>query len=292
MIHSMTAFARAEKTENSFFVVTEIRSYNSRYLDIVLHIPYNYSTLEEKIKKLISAKLQRGRVEIKVQINDDSGKEYAFEINKPLAQSYYNALMQIKDLFAIDTKITIDNVLRVDGILKPVAADNDENTIWPVLKSCISKALDDLVEMRKKEGSFIFKDFINRLELLTKYINEIDRQSVNILNYHKERLLKRIAIFSSEIKIDPDKIAREAVIFVEKSDVTEELVRSKSHIDQFYATMHSKKSAGRRLIFLLQELNREFNTIGSKTEKAKVSHLVVDMKLELEKIKEQVQNIE
>ncbi len=293
MINSMTAFARAERVEGDFTLLIEIRSYNSRYLDIALRIPQKYLVLENKIKDIISSRVDRGRIEINIQIRDNSDVPFAFEIDERKAAAYYKVLVRLKEQFNIDTEIPLNLLADVEGIIQPVQIDRDVEACRPVVEDCISKALSDLVAMRKKEGDFLVKDFNKRLDFIEKSINQIKKESSGLLYYYQERLKERIAILTRDaVEIDPVRIAQEVAFLVDRSDISEEIIRAESHIKQFYAIMDSEDPSGRKLNFLLQELNREFNTIGSKAGNADMSHMIVAVKSELEKIREQVQNVE
>ncbi len=293
MIRSMTAFARAEDTEKEISVSVEIRSYNSRHLDIVLHAPHRYLALEETIKGLIANKVSRGRIEVNLQIRDDSEEAYAFEINIPKARAYYDSLIQLKEQLNINFELSLDLLVGVGNIIKPAEINRDMEAYWSVVKNCINEASDGLVTMRTREGEFIGKDIADRLDDLEKNINQIEKESEGLLIYYKNRLEDRITVLTKGmVEIDPDRVAQEAAFFADRSDISEEIVRVRSHINQFKAIMNSTEPAGRKLNFLLQELNREFNTIGSKTEKTNVSHTIVAVKSELEKIREQLRNVE
>jgi len=294
MIKSMTAFAADESTEGSVSVFTEIRSYNSRYLDITLHVPRVYMCLENRIKELISKKIFRGRVEIKLTIKNDADEARDFEVNLPKAHAYQRALIQLNnDLNLSFEKISLGMILGAEGIVKPAMVETDTEFLWPVISKSLERAADLLYIMRNQEGEYICKDFKNRLDYIEKNIEEIESKTKGILNLYQERLKKRIIdLTKGVVDIDPVRIAQEAAILADKSDVSEEILRVKSHIKQFRIFMDSQEPAGRKLNFLLQEFNREFNTIGSKTDKAEISHMVVDIKSELEKLREQVQNVE
>jgi len=293
MMKSMTAYGRAEKTADEINISTEIRSYNSRYLDVSLRIMHGYSVLEEKIKALIIEKIARGRIEISLQINDDSDEAYNFEINIPKAKAYYDCLVQLKDQLGLHSEIAIDLLVREGGVIRSVEIDRDMDAVWPVVRDCVDEALNKLVEMRKKEGEFIALDITGRINQIEESVHLIEKESSDLLVHYQQRLKERIvALTRGMVEIDPERITQEAAFLADKSDISEEIVRVTSHIKQFRTTMKSKESVGRKLNFLLQELHREFNTMGSKTEKAHVSHTIVEVKSELEKIREQLQNVE
>lgn len=293
MIRSMTAFARAEDTEKEISVLVEIRSYNSRHLDIVLHVPHRYLAFEEKIKGLVSKQISRGRIEINLQIREDVEQAKTFEINVPKARAYFDSLIQLKEQLNIDSELSLDLLVGMGDIIKPAEMDRDMEAYWSIVENCMNQALDDLVTMRTREGEYIGKDIADRLDDTENNINQIEEESEGVLDYYKNRLEERISVLTKGVvEIDPDRVAQEAAFFADRSDISEEIVRVRSHINQFKAIMNFTEPAGRKLNFLLQELNREFNTIGSKTEKTNVSHIVVAVKSELEKIREQLRNVE
>ena len=293
MLKSMTAYSKSEKAQEKLTVLIEIRSYNSRYLDISLRIPHGYLTLEEKIKTLIAGKVARGRIEVNLQVRDDSGEAYAFEINTPKARAYYDSLVQLKDKFNINSKISIDLLVSGGGIIKPAEVDFDMEACWPVFEDCINEAIDNLIAMRKREGDFLEADIVVRLDGIEKSVDQIQKESSDLLSHYQQRLRDRIAALTKGIaEIDPGRIAQEAAFLADRSDISEEVVRAASHITQFRTIMNSEEPAGRKLNFLMQELNREFNTMGSKTDNTNVSHIIVEVKSDLEKIREQLQNVE
>jgi len=293
MMKSMTAYARSEKTADEINVSTEIRSYNSRYLDVSLRIMHGYNVLEEKIKALIIEKINRGRIEVSLQINDGSDEAYNFEINIPKARAYYDRLVQLKDQIDLHSEISIDLLVREGGVIRSVEIDRDMDAVWPLVRDCVDEALNNLVEMRKKEGEFIALDIAGRINRIEKSVHLIEKESSDLLYHYQQRLKERIvALTRGVVEIDPERITQEAAFLADKSDISEEIVRVASHIKQFRTIMKSEEPAGRKLNFLLQELHREFNTMGSKTVKANVSHTIVEVKSELEKIREQLQNVE
>ena len=293
MMKSMTAYARAEKMADEINISTEIRSYNSRYLDVSLRIMHGFNVLEEKIKALIIKKIARGRIEMSLQINDGSDEAYNFEINIPKAKAYYDRLVQLKDQLGLHSEIAVDLLVREGGVIRSVEIDRDMDAVWPVVRDCVDEALNNLVEMRKKEGEFIALDITGRINRIEESVHLIEKESRDLLFHYQQRLKERIAALTrGMVEIDPERITQEAAFMADKSDISEENVRVTSHLKQFRTIMNSEEPAGRKLNFLLQELHREFNTMGSKTEKAHVSHTIVEVKSELEKIREQLQNVE
>jgi len=289
----MTGFAAAEVIAGDVTVTVDIRAYNSKYLDIVLRMPSNYMALEEKIKGLITGQIARGRLEVKVQIKDGSEGTVAFEIDWARARAVRGALIQLKDELDLEGDISVDHLLSVGGMIKPVEAVDQSDTIWLTVMECLTRALKDLEAMRRKEGDFIAEDLNARLDFIATCLVEIKGDTDNLINQYQVRLKERIAALTQEtVELDPARIAQEAAYLADRSDISEEIVRAKSHVKQFRHIMRSGEPGGRKLNFLMQELHREFNTIGSKIGHADTSHRIVDIKAELEKIREQIQNVE
>jgi uncharacterized protein (TIGR00255 family) len=293
MIKSMTAYATAEYSTEQLTVSTEIRSYNSRYLDLALRIPSGYQSLEEKIKEFVSTRVTRGRVEVKIQVEMEATDSIGFEVDQSKAQSFYAALNRLKDEFDIKSEISVDLLLSPGGIIKPADMAKDTEAVWPSIRDCLKQALDEIDAMRKREGDFIAKDLLKRLAHINAQIEQIHAGATGLLDAYQQRLKERISALTGDIvEIDPARIAQEAAILADRSDISEEIIRAESHLKQFNHIMKSDEPAGRKLNFMLQELHREFNTMGSKIGNAEISHRIVDVKSELEKIREQIQNVE
>lgn len=293
MIKSMTGFAAAEVILGDVSVSADIRAVNSRHLDIVLRVPSNYLGMEEKIKGLINQRIARGRLEVRVQIKDGSEGTVAFEVDWARAEAMKAALNELKDKLNLTADISMDQLLSVGGMIRPVEISDDSDLIWQTVEECLTRALEDLERMRCKEGDFIAEDLSARLNLIASCLVEINRNSANLLDRYQERLLERITALTREtVEIDPARLAQEAAFLADRSDISEEIVRVQSHLEQFRQIMNSAEPGGRKLNFLLQELHREFNTIGTKIGHAETAHKVVEVKAELEKIREQIQNIE
>lgn len=292
MLKSMTAYASSEKIFQNLTVSTEIRSYNSRHLDIVLRIPNGYLSLEEQIKGMLSAQITRGRVEATVQIRASGDNTSAFEVDEVKAKAYHSALVQLRDLLGLESSIPLE-IIAGGGIIRPAEVAIDMDAYWQVVRESLVAAISDHDAMRSREGAALFKDFEERLCYIETCMTEIEEASSGLIAHYKERLQERISVLTNGlIEIDLGRIAQEAAFLADRCDISEEIVRARSHIQQFRAIMAAQEPAGRKLNFLLQEFNREFNTMGSKTGSQKVSHIIVDVKSEIEKIREQVQNVE
>ncbi len=293
MIQSMTAFARAEQVSDVCSAVCEIRSWNSRNLDLVLRIPPGFLNMEEKLKPMISARLGRGRVEVHLQLTEPTGRASCFVVDESVADAWFQALNQLKDRFHLNDPVTLDLLAGYTGVIKSGEPVLDRDSFWPTIEICVSAALDNLIAMRRREGDHLHGDLSSRLMMIHGEIDWIEKESDGLLELIQNRLLERIRVLTEgRVDIDPGRLAQEAAYLADRSDISEELVRMKGHVAQFREIMDGMEPGGRKLNFLLQEMLREINTIGSKTEKMGVSHRVVGVKAELEKLREQVQNIE
>jgi len=293
MMKSMTAFSSVEKQRDDMNVQMEIRSYNSRHLDLNVRMTYGYMAVEEKLRSLIAEYIVRGRVEIKVGIRDEAETGYAFEVDAPKARAYVDALTELKDHLGATGDIPLELVVSKGEVIRPLDRDRDVDRAWGVVEICAKEVLSELDAMRLREGENIADDFAMRLSKIEHYLTEIEGSSQGLIAVYKNRLKERILVLTKDVvKVDEGRIEQEAALLADKSDISEELVRAASHIKQFRSLMAGEDPSGQPLNFLLQEMNREFNTIGSKTGKADVAHAVVAVKSELEKLREQVQNIE
>ncbi len=293
MIQSMTAFARAEDSETTLGVCIEIRTYNSKYLDISLRMPPGYAPLEERAKNLISSHVARGRIEVMIKLSDTSEAATSFEIDAAKATAYHDALVALKETLGISEAITVAMVTAVPGVITPASKQVDIEADWKIIERCLATAMTDLVAMRQKEGAFLEKDLTARLDIIETRLSEIESAAAGLTATYQERLQVRIGeLTQGQVPLDPSRIAQEAAFLADKSDISEEIVRVKSHILQFRHILADKTPAGRKLNFLLQEFNREFNTMGAKVGSANAAHIIVDVKSELEKIREQSQNVE
>lgn len=296
MIKSMTAFGRAEKTMEGRTYTVEIRSLNSRYCEISVRIPQSAAggpILEDRIKKLVATEISRGRVDVVVKVKNGSRAIPEIEVNLPLAKTYYSALCELNETLKIEEKVGLQTLLGMEGIITATEPEQDLEKIWEALSSCIIEALEGVQAMRILEGKAIYQDFQKRLQSVEEGLSRIKGLSPSILSQYHSRLKERMGMLTEgTVELDPNRLAQEAAFFADKSDITEEIVRAESHLKQFRSMIESGGPAGRALDFLLQELNREVNTIGSKGGEAQLTQMVVSLKSELEKIREQVQNIE
>jgi uncharacterized protein (TIGR00255 family) len=293
MIKSMTAFAGTEHSRDNITITVEIRGYNSRYLDTALRLPSAYGWLEDIVKQTVSRNISRGRLEIRIGINAEEEKPESFCVDTKLADAYHQALKQLKNRFAIEEPIGISHLTGLNGIIENTREPADTEVLLKNTEEAVKHALDCFDAMRIEEGKAMAKDLSGRIALIKGFIEEIDRLRHGLAEAYQQKLHSKIMdLTGGSIEIDQARIAQEAAIIADKSDISEELSRSRSHVEQFLKIMDSDEPAGKPLNFLLQEFSREFNTMGVKAGSAQISHIVVSAKTELEKLREQVQNIE
>ncbi len=295
MFKSMTAFARARKTVAGKDITVEIKSVNNRYLDANVKISRLYSFLEDKIKQYVQANgISRGKVEI--YVNVDLLEQQGVEINldTAYAQSYINALYKLRDTFGLHDDITVCKIASNREIFNVKKPEDDLEGDWNDIKEVLDIALADFLERRRTEGENLLRNIREKIENIKGYLAQISENSDKDTHEYASKLEDRIKKFLSEntIEIDEQRILTEVAIFADRIAIDEELVRLDSHFGAFEDIVASNEPAGRKLDFLLQEMNRETNTIGSKASNSSTAHLVVNIKNELEKIREQIQNIE
>jgi uncharacterized protein (TIGR00255 family) len=295
MFKSMTAFARARKTVAGKDITVEIKSVNNRYLDANVKISRLYSFLEDKIKQYVQANgISRGKVEI--YVNVDLLEQQGVEINldTAYAQSYINALYKLRDTFGLHDDITVCKIASNREIFNVKKPEDDLEGDWNDIKEVLDIALADFLERRRTEGENLLRNIREKIENIKGYLAQISENSDKDTHEYASKLEDRIKKFLSEntIEIDEQRILTEVAIFADRIAIDEELVRLDSHFGAFEDIVASNEPAGRKLDFLLQEMNRETNTIGSKASNTETAHLVVNIKNELEKIREQIQNIE
>jgi uncharacterized protein (TIGR00255 family) len=293
MIKSMTGFGRGESTDGVHNFNLEIKTVNHRYNDIIVKMPKHLSYLEEKIKKIIKNRINRGRVEVYINLEYISESEIDVKVDIPLAKAYKAGLDTIIEELNINENIRLSHLLSISEIIKTERKELDEDITWNCLNNALDTALDSVIKMRTDEGIALKADMEVQLMKIENMINKIEKRSPLVVLEYREKLKERIKeLLDVDCNVDEERINYEVVFFADKSDINEEVVRLKSHIKQFLQTLEAKEPVGRKLDFLIQEMNREINTIGSKANDLIISNNVVDIKSELEKIREQVQNVE
>ncbi|SDK42605.1 TIGR00255 family protein [Natronincola ferrireducens] len=293
MLISMTGFGRGEGQQEGKHFQIEVKSVNHRYMDISIKMPRSFTYLEDNIRQLIKAYIKRGRVEIFITYKNLGESDVKVVTDVALAHQYITALEEIHNNFKVEKDIAVSTIAKFPDVLKLEKQEEDAEIIWRLLEKGLVNALEDLMDMRKAEGSKLKEDLLKRLNILIGLIGKIEARTPEIVKEYREKLTKRIKeILDEALEVDEGRIAMEVALFADKSNITEELVRFNSHIEQFKKAMEQDDAVGRKLDFLIQEMNREVNTIGSKANDLIVSNIVVDIKSELEKIREQIQNIE
>lgn len=294
MIKSMTGYGRGEYKDNSISVTAEIKTLNHKYNDIIIKLPKKLSLFEEKTRNLVKEKITRGRVEIYIHIDETKGGDLQIKPNFELLDKLIQALESINDKYELQKTIGIEQLMKFDDILTIEPIEEDFDLLWIKLESCISNALLNLMEMRQNEGDRISVDIMKRVGFVKKYVDGINKRVPAVVEEYKEKLNQRIneLLKDSGTKIDESRLALEVAIYADRSDITEEIVRMRSHLEELEKIPSETEPIGRKLDFLMQEMNREVNTIGSKSQDNTITNLVIELKSELSKIREQIQNIE
>ncbi|NLT95592.1 MAG: YicC family protein [Clostridia bacterium] len=288
----MTGYGRGEAENEAKKFTVEIKSINHRYLEVIVKQPKQYMLLEDKIRRLVQEYIKRGRVEIYIKVEETGLKKQEVKVDKENAIAYYNSLKDLADFLQISPNVNIYQLATLPDVIKVEEMEEDLEDIWVVMEKAHIKALEQLTAMREAEGQSLKNDLIQRIILLQDLSAKIERRSPVVVEEYRERLQNRLKELMTDTSFDETRFNQEIVYFAEKCNITEELVRLKSHFQQFLNSLESAESIGRKLDFLVQELNRETNTIGAKANDLEISQLVVEMKSEIEKIREQVQNIE
>lgn len=295
MIKSMTGFGRERVVAEGREIIVEIRSVNHRYYEFNSRTPRAYGYLDEKLKGFLNSGISRGKVEVSVSIYNQEGTDAEIELNKPIALGYLKALRDSADELNLSDDLALSNIMRLPDIFTVVKKTEDEEVIWNQVKAVAQPALDKFVQMRIVEGKKLYEDISSKLDYIEETVGKIEAHQPSVAQSYSERLYEKIkeTLKSVELdKIDEQRILTEVAIFSDKVAIDEETVRLRSHISQFRELIKSDEPVGRKLDFLVQEVNREVNTIGSKANDLTITKMVVDLKAEIEKIREQIQNIE
>ncbi len=294
MIRSMTGFGRAQVSAEDYNITVEIRSVNHKYSEFYIRIPRSYSFLEEKVKALLASEISRGKVECSVQIESVADESVEISINEPLATGFVKAISEISDKYNLKNDLTAMSVAKFSDVLKVTNSPVDEDLLWQKVSSVVAEALKEFVSMREAEGAKLKEDVLSRANIILENVEYIEKRSPETVKAYSEKLLERMknVLGENNIQIDEARILTEAAIYADKVAVAEETVRLRSHFEQLNSMLSSNASIGRKIDFLIQEMNREANTIGSKAQDVDIARRVIDIKAEIEKIREQIQNIE
>ena len=291
MIRSMTGFGRGLYENDGREYVVEIKSVNHRYNDINIKLPKSLNEIEYKLKSKIDSRISRGKLEVYVDFRDNKSNEKSISFNKELAKFYVEHLRDLAEEANIKCDLNVIDISKMPEVFKR-EDENDANQIFEEMKIALNEALDKIIQMKEFEGNKLKIDIENRLKIITDKINEISKFSAGLVEEYIVKLETRIKELLKTDVVDETRLAQEIVIFSDKSSIEEELTRLKSHINQFEDLLKTSSPIGKKLDFLIQEMNREANTIGSKANSLNITNLVVDLKTEIENIREQIQNIE
>jgi uncharacterized protein (TIGR00255 family) len=294
MIPSMTGYGRVVASAGGHKYIVEVKSLNHRYLEVAVRLPGSLAALEMEIRKRIGERISRGRIEAAVRVCDDDCRESAgrIRLNMPLARNYHELLGQLRDELHIGEDIGLGALIGFKDIFVPADVTEDTAATAQGAMQAVEDALAVLVEMKQREGEVLCADMLARLESARVMVEGIAARSPAVLREYRERLRERLAELLAEVGLDEARFAQEIAYMAEKSDITEEIVRLRSHIEQFAQMLRSDSAAGRKVDFLIQEMNREINTIGAKSGDRKIADAVIEMKSELAKLREQAQNLE
>ncbi|MBW1669026.1 MAG: YicC family protein [Deltaproteobacteria bacterium] len=294
MIKSMTGYGRGETRLGQKVFSAEIKSTNYRYRDVIIRLPRSYQQFEEELRAHVSERTSRGRIEVFFQVEgqEGGGDSYELELNLPLVRAYFRIFRQLKEEFGVEEKVSAEQLCQMKDIItyKPEEADLEEAKRG--FHEALEAALDSFDAMKVREGSTIEKDFIKRLSRIEGYLEEVRARAPLVVEEYRNNLRDRITRISPDIQLDEGRLVQEVAIFADRCDISEEVTRAKSHLDQFRHYLDTGEAVGRRLDFLIQEINRETNTMSSKASDQNISARAVEIKAELEKLREQVQNVE
>ncbi len=290
----MTGFGRGYDSGEGYSVTAEIKTVNNRFLDVNLRLPADLQQIESAIKRQITQRLARGRVDVNLTFERES--EVAYTLNRPMIEGYIKALRELKDDFGLSGEPDVNSIARLPNVLVSKKSEAESDGFHEGVERAVSLALDDLEKMRSTEGAALFAEIDSRLAAIESLVPGIEAEAASVADEYRTRLTKRVSemLQRSEIHIEPDpaRLAQEVAYLADRADISEEIARLRAHIDQYRAIMGEESDVGKRLDFLTQELNREANTIASKTSNMKVKESALSIKSEIEKIREQIQNVE
>lgn len=292
MIKSMTGYGSAKGTVEGLEINIELKSVNNKFLDTNIRLPRGFLFAEEAIKSAVQAHISRGKVDVYVNVESSDAGELCVKVNEALAQGYIDALRLISEKFTLPNDITALSISRFPDVLSVEKREHDADVLASGIAAIMEEALNDFDKMRVREGEKLKEDVLNRLATIESYVSSVEQESPKTVVEYRKRLEQKMAEVLNNTMIDENRILTEAAIFADHIAVDEETVRLRSHMAQLRTMMCGESPIGRKTDFLIQEFNREANTIGSKCQNSDIAHIVVDLKSEIEKIREQIQNIE
>lgn len=292
MLRSMTGFGRNEDSVGGRHIIVEIKSVNHKFFEFSLRMSRGFGFLEDKLKSYVQSRISRGKVDLYVHIENLEDSDVQVMVNHSLAQGYVNALEELCGRYALEGRPSLDMLARNSDIFSVHRRPEDEDEVFRAVSAVMEPAVDSFLRMREAEGQRLYSDIMGRAEHILSLVDKIEERSPQTVNEYRQRLENKLMELLEDRNIDEQRIITEAAIFADKVAVAEETVRLKSHFDQLKSFASAKEPIGRKMDFLVQEMNREANTVGSKATDSEIAYLVVDMKSEIEKIREQIQNIE
>lgn len=292
MTKSMTGYGRAQAVVDGLDITVEIKSVNHRYFEFSARAPRAYGFLEEKLKSFLQSKVSRGKIDCFVQLESLGEMQAVVKVNPSLASGYYAALKELSEKYNLSGNISAMDLARYPDVLSVHKQEADEERIWNAVSSVLESAVESFVSMREKEGYHLQEDILSRADTILEKVAFIEERSPQTVKEYNEKLLARMQEVLGDAHVDEQRILTEAAIYADKIAVSEETVRLRSHVSQLRDMFKSEEAIGRKMDFLVQEMNREANTIGSKAQDVEIARNVLDIKAEIEKIREQVQNIE
>lgn len=291
-MRSMTGYGRGQSSFNGTKISVELNSVNRKQSDVAVNLPRELAELEPRIRDLINAQVARGRLNVVVAVHNSRTSAAKLVLDAELARTFYKAMTDLQRELNASGEVSIETVLRAPGVLRAPEEQIAPDAAWPHVETALAAALADLVRMREREGKHLAKDLIKRLKLVSQLVKNIRQLHPNVLKRYRQSLHDRILKAGVDLPIDDERMIKEVVVFADKSDISEELIRLESHLTQFAHHLRKAEPVGRTLDFMTQEIYREFNTLGAKANDVEISQLVVTCKAEMEKIREQIQNIE
>lgn len=292
MVKSMTGFGRAVKELDGYVISVELKSVNHRYFEFYSRCPRQYGFIDEKIKSFVNSRVSRGKIECYVSIDALNTESAEVAVNNTLASAYVKALKEIAQTYDLKEDFGASTISRFQDVLVVRKAEEDEDKIWSLVREVAAEAVDKFIEMRAVEGKKMYDDVYSRSQFILDCVGYIEERSPETVKEYNDKLVARVHDLLGDVSLDESRIMQEVAIYADKVAVAEETVRLRSHIEQLREFLASDEAIGRKMDFLVQEINRETNTIGSKCNDVDVARKVVDMKAEIEKIREQIQNIE
>lgn len=292
MIRSMTGYGRCENEADGFKFSVEIKSVNHRYNDITIRVPRALNYLEDKIRKTLIKEIMRGKTDVFVNMEDFSDESVNIKVNEALARAYCEKLEYLRINFGLTGSDTLDLVAKFPDVITVEKVQEDEDAIWNALLPALEGALKNFVSMRETEGEALKMDILKKADVIEDYVSMIEQRAPFVAKEYQSKLMARLAEMLSDVEIDEQRILSEVTLFADKACIDEELTRLKSHVSQLRGIFDMDGAIGRKLDFLVQEMNREANTIASKSNDINITQITIDLKSEIEKIREQIQNIE